>query len=289
MDRYEALFRDLKSAGRGAFVPFVVLGDPDPRTSLRILEALAAGGADALELGIPFSDPVADGPVIQEADIRALEASVTCRRAFEIIHAFRDGHPGLPLGLLVYANLVYNGGGGGEEDAVDPLTGKAAAFYRGASEAGADSVLIADLPSLEAAPFSRLALQAGVAPVQIVAPNTPPDRLEQIAGNCRGYTYVVSRSGVTGTERESGAGLEGLFARLEKAGAPPPLVGFGVSRPEHVTRIIRAGAAGAICGSAIVQRISRGLDDRKGMLKNLELFVREMREAALRPQEEAEE
>ena len=240
MSRYEAMF----ARNRGAFGAYVMLGDPDLETSAAILDELVAGGADMLELGIPFSDPVADGPVIQAAAVRALAAGVRTTDCFALIRGFRDRHPDVPVGILTYANLVL---ARGRED-----------FYGRAAEAGADSVLVADVPALEAAPYAAAARAAGIAPVLIAAANTPPERLARIAELGGGYTYCVARKGVTGAGDEVSFTHEAMLAALRQAGAPPPVFGFGISRPDHVRAALDAGAAGVISGSAIVDLVARG-------------------------------
>ena len=239
MSRYAAMFDRLK--GDGALGAFLMLGDPDIATSARLLDALVAGGADMIEVGIPFSDPVADGPVIQAAAKRALDAGVRVSDCFELIAGFRARHPNVPLGILTYANIVM------------ARTG----FMRAAAEAGADSLLIADVPALEAEPFAREMDQAGIEPVLIAAANTPDATLERIARLSKAFTYCVSRPGITGTH-EAGQFDRNLVSRLEAAGAPPPVFGFGISAPEHVKLALETGAKGVICGSAIVHLLSHG-------------------------------
>ena len=266
MSRYDAMFEALGREGAGAFIPFVVLGDPDMETSLRVVESLIVGGADCLELGIPFSDPTADGPTIQQAVVRALEGGATPEKCWGLLARVREGHPGLPIGLLVYANLVAH-------DRIDR-------FYARAAETGVDSVLVADVPTLEAPPFVDAALAAGVAPVLIAPPNASDDRLRHIARLSDGYTYVVTRAGVTGAEQEAELGSGSIIERLKAFGAPPPVVGFGVSRPEHVRAARRMGAAGAISGSAVVSRVTQHLGDEAAMHESLRAFVRQMRAAS---------
>jgi len=241
MSRYAAMFERLAQRREGAFGGFLMLGDPDLATSARLLDALVEGGADMIEVGIPFSDPVADGPVIQAAAQRALAAGVRVGDSFELIAGFRARHPEVPVGILTYANLVV------------ARTG----FIRDAAEAGADSLLIADVPALEAEPFARQMEQAGIEPVLIAAANTPPATLERIAQLSKAYTYCVSRAGITGTH--SGGQFDaGLIDRVRAAGAPPPIFGFGIATPDHVRAALAAGAAGVICGSAIVECASLG-------------------------------
>jgi tryptophan synthase alpha chain len=241
MSRYAAMFEQLRARGEGAFGGFLMLGDPDLPTSARLLDALVEGGADMVEVGIPFSDPVADGPVIEAAAKRALDAGFRVADCFELIAGFRQRRPEVPVGILTYANLVVARGG----------------FMRDAAEAGADSMLIADVPVLEAERFTREMEQAGLEPVLIAAPNTPEPTLQRIAALSSAYTYCVSRRGITGTHAE-GQFDAGLIEALKQAGAPPPVFGFGIATPGHVRAALDAGAAGVICGSAIVELSSRG-------------------------------
>lgn len=263
MSRYAAMFERL--GDEGAFIPFVVLGDPSPEASLDVVEALVEGGADALELGIPFSDPVADGPTIQAADVRALAAGTRPSDAFAITTKIRERHPRLPMGLLVYANLVEAPG--------------RERFYARAAAAGIDSVLVADVPTVESAPYLRAAEAAGIEPVLIATPNAGDEALRAIAAASKGYTYVVSRVGVTGAEDEAGLDHGALMAKLRAHGAPPCVLGFGISSPEHVEAALAAGARGAISGSAVVRRIADHLDDATARRVALRTFVAEMKAA----------
>lgn len=247
MTRYSAMFDRLGRRGEGAFGAFAMLGDPDPEASAAILDALVEAGADMIEVGIPFSDPVADGPVIQAAAVRALAAGTRTADCLRLLAAFRRRHPQVPVGILAYANIVVARG-------LD-------AFYRATAAAGVDSVLVADVPLIEARPFLAAARAAGVAPVLIAAPNTAPERLRRIAAEGEGYTYCVARAGVTGADEEVRfAGR--VIAALKEAAAPPPVLGFGIAEPEHVRLALAAGASGVISGSAIVARIARGEDVR---------------------------
>ncbi len=261
MSRYEEMFRRLGNSG--AFGGFVMLGDPDLETSGVILDALVEGGADMIEVGIPFSDPIADGPTIQAAADRALAGGATPAACFEILHAFRGRHPDVPVGVLTYANLVLARG----RDA----------FYRACSEAGVDSVLVADAPVMEAVPFAAAAREHGVAPVLIAAPNTPEHTLERVAELGEGYTYCVARAGVTGADTAMQLDHGALFGHLQRHRAPPPVLGFGISRPEHVREALRAGAAGVISGSAIVRLVETAPDPAEAVRN----FVAEMKAATV--------
>lgn len=244
MSRYADMFERASARGEGVFGAFLMLGDPTPAASGVLLDALVESGADMIEVGIPFSDPVADGPVIQAAATRALAAGARPTDCFAIIRAFRARHPDVPVGILTYANLVVTHG----RDV----------FYTAAAEAGVDSVLVADVPLIEAAPFNAAARAHRIAPVLIAAANTPPVRLAQIAAESSGYTYCVARAGVTGADANVRFDHRAMLGTLRANGAPPPVFGFGISRPEHVRAALAAGAAGAISGSAIVERIAAG-------------------------------
>lgn len=268
MLRYDNMFKRLDEQNAGAFIPFVILGDPDLNTSLEIIDALVAGGADALELGIPFSDPIADGPTIQAAAIRALENKVTPDDCFELLAQIRQRHPDIPVGLLLYSNLVMAKG-------MDT-------FFARCAEVGVDSVLIADIPTVESRIFRRAAMDNKVAPIFIAPPNADEETLKEIASFGRGYTYLVSRAGVTGAETVAEMPAKDLVDKLKHYHAAPPVLGFGISTPEQVKQAIDAGAAGAISGSAVVSIIQQHLGNSAAMQDALTAFVREMKAATQR-------
>ncbi len=259
MSRYAATFDRLRTRGEGALGAFVMLGDP--ANGPDVLDRLVDAGADLLEVGIPFSDPVADGPTIQAAADRALAAGTRPEDCFRLLGRFRSRHPDIPVGILTYANLVLAPG----RDA----------FYAAAARAGVDSVLVADVPAMEAEPFAAAARAHGLDHVMIAATNTPEATLAQIAALGAGYTYCVARAGVTGAETAMRLDHADLFAALAAAGAPPPVLGFGISTPIHVRQALASGAAGIICGSAIVQRLAAGED--------VGAFVRDLKRATTSP------
>lgn len=265
MERYKNLFAQLKDRKEGAFVPFVTLGDPSVEQSLKIIDTLIEAGADALELGIPFSDPLADGPTIQEATLRAFAAGVTPSQCFEMLALIRQKHPTIPIGLLMYANLVFSKG-------IDE-------FYAQCEKVGVDSVLVADVPVEESAPFRTAALRHNIAPIFICPPNADEELLRQIASYGRGYTYLLSRAGVTGAENRAALPLHHLVEKLKQYDAPPSLQGFGISAPEQAAGAIEAGAAGAISGSAIVKIIEKNVAAPDQMLTELKAFVSAMKAA----------
>ncbi|MGR5078745.1 tryptophan synthase subunit alpha [Photobacterium swingsii] len=268
MDRYQQLFSQLAEKQQGAFVPFVTIGDPTPEQSMRVIDTLVESGADALELGIPFSDPLADGPTIQGATIRALESGTTPAVCFDMIAQIRTKYPELPIGLLMYANLVFSAG-------IDN-------FYQQCANAGVDSVLIADVPVNESADFRAAAEKHGVHPIFIAPPNADEATLKTVSELGGGYTYLLSRAGVTGAETKAGMPVGHLLDNLKKHNAPPAILGFGISTPEQVKEAVEAGAAGAISGSAVVKIIENNLDNHPSMLSKLASFVAPMKAATQR-------
>ncbi|MCK5040208.1 MAG: tryptophan synthase subunit alpha [Candidatus Aenigmarchaeota archaeon] len=252
-------------AKKKAFIPFTVVGDPDYETSKKIIKTMIDSGADMLELGFAFSDPVADGPTIQFADNRALDSGMKVDSAFRLIKEIRRDYSDIPIGLLVYANLVYNRG-------IDK-------FYSDAHDAGIDAVLVADIPYEEAKEYVEAADRNDVAPVFIVAQTTTDERFSRILKIAKGYIYLVSVLGVTGARGKVEEGTLELVKKVKLQTDLPVAVGFGISSKEQAKEIISAGADGVIVGSAIVKIIERNLDDVDGMLREIGGFVGEMKES----------
>lgn len=275
-DRYSALFSRLEEQGEGAFVPFIMLTDPSVEESYGIISTAVEAGADALELGVPFSDPIADGPTIQKSHVRALDGGATVEKSLGLIRRIREAYPDLPIGMLIYSNVAYSRG-------LDR-------FYAEFKDAGADSVLLPDVPVREGAPFSRAAEAAGIHPIYIAPAQASEASLEGLAARSRGYIYAISRHGVTGTEKESEtSGLKEVVDNVKRFGGAPVLLGFGISSPEHVRDAIAAGAAGAITGSAITKIIDAHTEgehpepgrivDLPALKKEISEFVSEMKAA----------
>lgn len=264
-NRYQQCFAELDATKQGAFIPFVTLGDPNFDTSFDIIKTLIDAGADALELGIPFSDPSADGTTIQLAGMRSLASGMTVDNCLALIAKVREYNQAIPIGLLLYTNLVFKRG--------------VTAFYQAVKQAGADSVLLADLPMRESAPFVKAAKAAGVCPIFIAPPNASEQTLAQIANTSQGYTYVLSRAGVTGADDNTELASNDLVEKLIALGAPAPVIGFGISQPEQIKAALATGAKGAISGSAVVNIIANHLDDKVKMLSELTTFVAQMKAA----------
>lgn len=255
--RYDKLFAALREKNEGAFVPFIMLGDPTPEASLDIIRTAVAAGADALELGAPFSDPVADGPTIQASHIRALDGGASLDSALDQVRKIRSEFPDLPIGMLIYGNVAFARG--------------VEKFYAEFAEAGADSILLPDVPVREGTPFIAAAKEAGINPIFIAPARAAERTLAGVAEHSQGYIYAISRDGVTGTEKESETtGLDEVVASIQRFDGPPVLLGFGISSPQHVADAIAANAAGAITGSAITKIINRHVSRETGAAGTIE-------------------
>jgi len=259
MTTYKETFEQLN---RAALIPFFVIGDPDFDTSLSVVKAAIDAGADVLELGIPFSDPIADGPTIQKADIRSLSAGMTVRKALDFIKQVTDYKP-IPIGLLVYYNLVYQYG-----------TEK---FLKDFKAAGGSSVLVADLSIDDADEIAIPAKDAGLETVFMVTPITPDERAKRIAEKTTGFIYTVSLLGVTGARKSLSDMVKPLVTRLKELTDVPICVGFGISTPEHAKEIAQAGADGVIIGSRIVRMIEDNLDDKQKMQSEITEFITQVK------------
>lgn len=269
MTRYEKLFANLKAKNEGAFVPFAVLGEPTVDISFEILDTYIKNGADALELGIPFSDPGADGPVIMNADRRALENGANTLNSFATIKKIREKYPDTPIGLLMYINLVYRPG--------------IENFFKMAHDAGVDSVLIADVPvemfESDNLPWAKAAQENNIDLIFIAPPNATEEALVKIAKYSKGYIYLVSRTGVTGANKQAGHPVTHVVEFLKQHTDVPALLGFGISTPEHVKDALANGVSGAITGSALVKIVEENLDDKETMLKLIAEKVKALKEA----------
>ena len=239
MSRIQQKFVSLKDEGRKGFIPFVTAGDPDLNTSLLIIQALAELGADVVELGVPFSDPMADGPIIQESSQRALVNKVSLDDVLRMVKRFRSGSE-TPIVLFGYLNPVMQYG--------------LERFATQADESGVDGVLITDIVDDEAAEISNYLENKGIDLISLVAPTTSDERLEKIASRARGFIYAVSRAGVTGTQSKVSSAAETLVSRVRKYTDLPVAVGFGISNASQIESVWKYADA-AVVGSAIVAEI----------------------------------
>ncbi len=261
MGRIEETFRNRK---KPAFISFTVAGDPDRDTCIRIAHALIDGGTDILELGVAFSDPVADGPVIQKADERALAAGITPADIFKIVRQIRT-FSDIPIVFLTYYNIVYRRG--------------IELFYREAHESGVDGILIVDMPIEESDEVTKIAGRYGIDPIFLITQTTSDDRIKRIAARASGYLYLVSVLGVTGVRERLDSGAIDLLQRVRRHSDLPVAPGFGISNPDHAKAFADAGADGIIVGSAIVGIVERYLGKPDQMERELKTFVARMKKA----------
>ncbi len=246
-NRIDTTFARLRESSRKAFIAYVAAGDPDFDTSLRIIRSLADAGADVIELGLPFSDPLADGIVNQMAADRALRSGMSTARTLDLIRAFRETHADTPIVLFTYLNPVFTYG-------FD-------AFHRDAADAGADGVLLLDLPPDEAEQDAVTfpAARAGLKTIRLIAPTTPPDRMRRLAESSEGFIYALSRTGVTGAHGAPSEKIAEFVGAIRPHSNVPVCVGFGISSPDQAAAVARA-ADGVIVGSAIVRQVEENLD-----------------------------
>jgi len=263
MGRIEKVFAD---GERPVFIGFTVAGDPDKITSVRIARALIAGGTDILELGVPFSDPVADGPTIQKADERALGTGTTPSTVLEIVREIRK-ESDVPIVFLTYYNIVYHRG--------------IERFYREANDAGVDGILIADMPVEESEEVCNVARRFDIDPIFLISQTTSDKRIKKIAAQARGYLYLVAVLGVTGVRDQVSDEAIGLLNRVRRHTSLPLAIGFGISTPAQAQTCIGAGANGVIVGSAIVEIVERNLEDPDAMEHELKEYVTVMKNAII--------
>jgi tryptophan synthase alpha chain len=261
MSRIDATFARLRYAGQRALIPYVTAGDPDLERSRDIIKALADGGADVIEVGVPFSDPIADGPAIQRASERALAAGGCLDSTFELIGDVRK-EVAAPIVLFTYVNPVLRMGVG--------------AFVRRARDADIDGVLMLDLPIEESGVMRQDLEGSGIDQIFLISPTTTGQRLRTAAKLGRGFLYAISRLGVTGARETIAATTKPLVARIRAVTKLPVAVGFGISRPEHV-REVTSFADAAVVGSAIVELMASAAARSKDVASEVEMFVRRLK------------
>jgi tryptophan synthase alpha chain len=259
IDRYATSFRRLSDSRAAALIPYLVIGDPTSQRFTELVGVLVDNGADALELGIAFSDPLADGPTIQEAAARAIGSGMTPERSLDLVAQIRQRYPDLPIGLLVYANTVLN----------------TPSFGAKCAAAEVDSVLIADAPLEESISLGDEAVS--VRRVFVLPPNADDTLTKAIARASEGYVYVTSRAGVTGATESLSEGIGRHLPLLAESGAAPAVLGFGISTCAQIRAAVTVGFAGVIVGSAVVQRISDNLADSQRMAAEIGAMVADMK------------
>jgi len=248
--RVDARFEKLKKEGRAGFVAFITAGDPDVETSFEILKGLPGAGADIIELGMPFTDPMADGPSVQASSLRALNAGQTMIKTLDLVRRFRKGDNDTPIVLMGYYNPIYHYG-------VD-------AFLKDALESGVDGLIVVDLPPEEDDELCLPALKAGVNFIRLATPTTDDKRLPAVLANTSGFVYYVSITGITGSASAKAQDVSASVERIKRHTDLPVVVGFGVKTPEQAAEIA-AVADGAVVGSAIVDAVKAELDENGKM------------------------
>ena len=243
--RIEKRFAELKDEGRAALVTFVMSGDPDYETSMAVIKALPKAGADVIELGMPFTDPMADGPSIQAAGVRALKGGQTLKKTLQMVREFRKGEANTPIVLMGYYNPIYIYG-------VDK-------FLVDAKEAGVDGLIVVDLPPEEDEELCLPALKAGLNFIRLATPTTDDKRLPAVLNNTSGFVYYVSITGITGSAAPDAAKVSAAVARIKRHTKLPVAVGFGVKNADSA-RAIAAGADGVVVGSALIDALKKTLD-----------------------------
>jgi tryptophan synthase alpha chain len=243
--RIDARFAQLAKEGRSAFVTYVMAGDPDPATSLEVIKALPKAGADVIELGIPFTDPMADGPSIQAAGLRALKVGMTLKKTLELVHGFRKDDNTTPLVLMGYYNPIYIYG-------VDK-------FLADAKSAGVDGLIVVDLPPEEDTELCIPALKAGLNFIRLATPTTDDKRLPAVLANTSGFVYYVSVTGITGGASADSKVVGNAVARIKRHTDLPVCVGFGIRTPD-AARAIAERADGSVVGTALVDALRGSLD-----------------------------
>lgn len=245
MSRIPSRFAAAAAEGRAVLVTFLTAGDPDPVTSLAIVKAMPGAGADVIELGMPFSDPMADGPAIQWSSMRALKAGMSLAGTLALVRDFRAGNTETPIVLMGYYNPIYVYG--------------VAKFLADAKAAGVDGLIVVDLPPEEDAELCIPALEAGLNFIRLATPTTDDKRLPAVLANTSGFVYYVSITGITGTATPDFSKVSDAVARIKRHTSLPVAVGFGVKAPEHASAIAK-GADGVVVGSALVEAIRTSLD-----------------------------
>ena len=263
LSKVDKKFEELKKNKKLALIPFIVAGDPNIEITSEILLKLQENGADLIEIGIPYSDPLADGPIIQFSASRALNAGTTPRKVIKLVESLK-GRLNIPIILFTYLNplLCF----GFEQ------------FCEMAYNAGVSGLIVPDLPLEEAYKFSKIVSSHSMDLILLVAPTTPFERMKQISDHTKGFTYLVSVTGVTGERNKMENRVENLIAKLKDINSNPIAVGFGISTPEHVNKVREWGADGVIIGSAFVKRISSSSE--QDVVNHVGKFCRDMRLAA---------
>ena len=260
MNRIDKKFQELRDRGARAFMPYLCAGDPTPELTAKLLLTLEAAGADLIELGVPFSDPIADGPTVQRASERALTHNISLQQILEMVSSLRK-QTDIPIALMSYYNPIFRMG--------------EAAFCKAAQAAGVDGLIVPDLPPEQAQQLLEIAPRYNLATIFLAAPTSPPERMQLIASVSTGFIYCVSVTGVTGARAMLSDEIAPMITELRKHTDKPISVGFGVSTPEQATQVAQI-ADGAIVGSAIINVVEENMDDEAKLLAAVKQFASDL-------------
>ncbi|WP_343184206.1 tryptophan synthase subunit alpha [Buchnera aphidicola (Ceratovacuna keduensis)] len=263
--RYNNLFINLKKNNEKCFIPFIVLGDPNFETSLNIIDNIIKNGADAIEVGIPFSDPFGDGPIIQNANLRAINSKITVSKCFKILKILRKKYFKIPIGLLTYANIVFCNG--------------IKNFYKKCYEVGLDSILIVDVPVEESSVFYKHSLKNKVSQIFLCPPNVEDYTLNKIIKMSNDYIYIISKPGVTGIFNNKIFNTDTISNRIKKISDIPLIQGFGIYSKNQIKNILKSKIDGVICGSIIVNQIEKYLHNKNKIIKKINNLIKKFKES----------
>ncbi|QCI27187.1 tryptophan synthase subunit alpha [Buchnera aphidicola] len=268
MNRYEIMFQKIKLINEGCFVPYITIGDPSIQSFYQIIDIFIKSGVNALELGIPFSDPLADGIIVQNANMRVLSNKITISKCFKILNTIRKKYPTIPIGILVYANIIFNKG--------------IKNFYKKCKKIDIDSVLIPDLPIEESSIFEYYSKKYNILQIFICPPNSDKKLIKKIAKKSKGYVYLITHSGVTGLKNKINNPNLNIINQLKKYNSKPILQGFGISKIQHIKNSLSSGTQGVICGSIIIKLIEKYHYNNDIMLKKIKKLIFKLKSATIK-------
>ena len=265
MSSVAKVFSTLRSSNRGAYIPYICAGDPNKEFTISVVERLSESGADIIELGLPFSDPVADGPTIQKAMCRSIDGGFKVKDVFEIVSSVRARGIAKPIVLMTYANLILRTGW--------------KEFCDMAATSGADAILPVDIPIEESSELDKCASDRGLDIIRLIAPTTSDSRIEQILSRASGFVYAVSVAGVTGSRETLQESATKLLRRVTSRSEIPVVLGFGISKPEHIGLALASGASGVVEGSELIRIYEPLLNDGTAALESVAGHVSDMSRA----------
>ncbi|CAL4320628.1 tryptophan synthase subunit alpha [Buchnera aphidicola] len=267
MNRYKKMFLKLSKKKEKCFIPFIILGDPNLKISILIIKTLIKNGADALEIGFPFSDPLSDGIIIQKSHKRALRNKISIKKLFLSIKKIRLKYSKIPIGVLIYSNLIFNYG--------------IKKFYSKCSQSGIDSTLIPDVPLVESYEFEKYALKKKICSIFICPPNASKNLIKKICLKNQGYIYLTSQAGVTGIKKKLSFTKNKNIKNLINHSHHPVVQGFGIATKKHIRKILKTKISGVICGSVIIKKILKYKKNTKKMLIKIKKLILKLKSSTI--------